>query len=116
MTARIVAVGHGLLAVILVCFMTTIPQSQGFLVDAATVACAVVAYGCWTGRRWVAAAGALPLALAAVTATIMARELPGFFSSRERAAIGVVAFSVVGLEIVAILVAGKATESSEQSR
>jgi hypothetical protein len=56
------------------------------------------------------------LALAAVTATIMARELPGFFSSRERAAIGVVAFSVVGLEIVAILVAGKATESSEQSR
>jgi hypothetical protein len=112
--ARIVAVGHGLLAVILVCFMTTIPQSQAFLVDAATVACGVVAYGCWTGRRWVAASGAVPLALAAITATIMARELSGFFSSRERTAIGVVAFSVVGLEIVAMVVAGQASESSSQ--
>ena len=105
--AKIVAVSHGFLAVILVCFATTIPQSQALLVEVATVACAVVAYGCWAQRRGVAALGAVPLGAAAIAATRMANRLPGFFNGREKTAIGVVAFSVVALEFVAVVVAGK---------
>jgi hypothetical protein len=105
--AKIVAVSHGFLAVILVCFATTIPQSRALLVGAATVACAVVAYGCWAQRRSVAALGAVPLGAIAIAATRMANRLPGVFDGREKAAIGVVGFSVVALEIVAVMVAGK---------
>jgi len=113
--AKIVALSHGALAVILVWFATTIPQSRAFLVDAGIIACGVVAYGCWRRRRWVATLGAVPLGLAAITAAIMAGRLPGFFSSREGVAIDFVAFSVVILEIVAAAVANESGETSESS-
>ena len=115
MAAKIVAMSHGALAVILAWFATTIPQSQAFLVDAGIIACGVVAYGCWRRKRWVAALGAVPLGLAAIAAAMTAGRLPGFFTSREALAIDFVAFSVVILEIVAVAVVNESGENSESS-
>lgn len=115
MGAKIVAVSHGLLAVILFCFATTLPQSQAFEFYVGTVACAVVAYGCWTQRRWLTAVGAVPLSLFAIAAGGMANGMPGFFTSREVGAIEFMAFAVVVLEIVVIVVAGKSLGSTESS-
>jgi len=115
MAAKIVAVSHGMLAAILFCFATTIPQSQAVPVYFSTVACGVVAYGCWTQRRRIAALGAVPLALFAIAAGTMANGMPGFFTSREAGAIEFMAFSVVILEIIAIAVAGKSFEPTAPS-
>ncbi len=115
MPAKIFAAINGALFLLLLfCAINGTRREEPYY-DLGALASAVVAFGCWTHRRWLVSVGGIPIMLAFAALAVMANGLPGIFNRNEAGMINLLAFGVIAWEIASIVVAGRQSASAESS-
>jgi hypothetical protein len=83
MPARIFAFINGVLSLLLFFFAINGTRGEEPYYDLGALTSGIVAFGCWTHRRWIVCLGGIPIMLSFAGCAVTASGLPGIFNRHE---------------------------------